>query len=71
MKEQNNALWVERNDRLPTEIDGDAQGCILAYHVHNGVMMTHWALVEHNRFMSHWRHVPPPPENIDPKYKQQ
>lgn len=62
--------WVDRDERLPTEADADVQGCVIVWHVYNGVMITGWFNVPHNRFISHWMPAIPRPENIDPKYKQ-
>lgn len=62
--------WVDRDERLPTEKDADAQGCVIVWHVYNGVMVTGWFNVENNRFISHWIPAITRPKNIDPKYKQ-
>jgi len=62
--------WVDRDERLPTEADADVQGCVIVWHVYNGVMVMGWFNVPHNRFVSHWLPAIPRPENIDPKYKQ-
>lgn len=62
--------WIDRDERLPTEEDGDAQGCVIVWHVYNGAMVTGWNNVPHNRFISHWLPALPRPENIDPKCKE-
>lgn len=62
--------WIDRDERLPTEEDADVQGCVIVWHVYNGIMVMGWFNVPHNRFVSHWLPAIPRPENIDPKYKQ-
>ena len=61
--------WIPREERLPTAEDADAFNCVIVYHVFNGVMITGWHRVADNRFISHWTHTMPAPENIDPEYK--
>ena len=61
--------WTPIDERLPTEADADAQGCVIAWHVFQGLLITGWRYVAENRFFSHWMPTIPAPANIDPKYK--
>lgn len=34
--------WTESRAQLPTEADGDAQGCVIGWHIYNGAVITGW-----------------------------
>lgn len=61
--------WTPIDDRLPTQEDADVHGCVIAWHVYQGVLITGWRYVAENRFVSHWTRTIPAPAYIDPKYK--
>lgn len=63
------AEWTPIDDRLPTQEDADVHGCVIAWHVYQGVLITGWRYVAENRFFSHWMRTIPAPAYIDPKYK--
>lgn len=55
--------WISKADRPPTRADADAQGCVLAWHIYNGVVICH---VENDAIMrgdhiTHWRPMPQGP----------
>ena len=55
--------WVDaREERAPDEKDADEFGCVLAFHIHNGVMVTGWKQFRENRFLTHWQRTPRPPK---------
>lgn len=65
--------WISREERLPTKEDGDAQGCVLAWHEYNGAMVAGtahiygycetpgWQRVRECEFFSHWQRTPGAP----------
>lgn len=55
--------WIEIRERKPTKEDADACGCVLFWHMYNGLMLTGYFQTEHNRFLTHWKPTPEPPEN--------
>lgn len=55
--------WISKDDRVPTEADADAQGCVLVWHLYNGVMITGWHRLPESLFFTHWMPPPAPPEN--------
>ena len=57
--------WVSVLDRLPTEADADKGGCVLVWHIHQGVLLMGWHQVTSNRFFSHWMRAPMPPEGAE------
>ena len=56
--------WIDARERLPARADADAWGCVIAWHVYNGTMVTGWHQVERNRYFTHWMPAPGPPPNI-------
>lgn len=55
--------WICIRDRPPTEADADFYGCILVWHIWQGVMLIGWHRINENRFYSHWMSPPGPPPN--------
>ena len=53
--------WTMKTDRLPLQSDADVFGCVLAWHVFSGVMVTGWRRVEENDFIIAWRRTPEGP----------
>lgn len=63
MRGKGRDAWVRKADRLPTRRDADAQGCVLAWHIYNGVVI---CSVEndhmlHSTQITHWRPMIPGP----------
>ena len=56
--------WISAAERLPTKEDADAQGCVIAWHRYNGVMVTGWHQFGRNQFYTHWAPPLPPPKDI-------
>ncbi len=55
--------WISIQERKPTKEDSDPTGCVVFWHVYNGVIVTGYHQVEHNRFLTHWQPPPGPPKN--------
>ena len=60
-------MWISIYDRMPTEQDGDALGCILIWHKYNGACVTGWHnVIKHmlpeNDMITHWQRCPAPPD---------
>ena len=55
--------WIGVRERYPTAEDADACGCVLVWHIWQGVMVMCWHQVAQNRFVSHWTHTLQPPED--------
>lgn len=54
--------WTALHDRPPTEKDCDPWGCVLAWHIHNGVMVTNiHNISNYGLFMTHWMPTPAAP----------
>lgn len=65
--------WISREERLPGPEDGDAQGCVLAWHLFNGTMVAGtahiygycetpgWQRVRECEFFTHWQKTPGAP----------
>lgn len=62
--------WIDLRDRKPTKDDSDAAGCVLFWHVYNGVMLTGYFQTEYNRFLTHWMPTPEAPDNHQELKKQ-
>lgn len=56
MEKRNNG-WVHGENRLPAEADGDSAGKVFAWHVYQGVMLTHWRDFAKNSFNVYWMRV--------------
>ena len=55
--------WGRVAEREPTKEDADAAGCLLFWHAYNGTMLTGYFQYRNNRYLTHWRKMPEPPEN--------
>lgn len=54
-----NSNWFDVRDRIPTEKDADADGCILAVHKATTRRYFHWRSVALNPYdFTIWTHVP-------------
>ena len=60
-----NEPWIRLHERLPELEDCDAQGCVLAWHRFNGVMVVHRRNIEKNHFITHWMPTPKAPLDAD------
>lgn len=67
--------WISREERLPGPEDGDAQGCVLAWHEYNGASVAGnwnyanpgWRAVRENAYFTHWMRLPPRPAELEEK----
>lgn len=53
--------WIPTEERMPAQADGDSQGCVLAYHEYQGVLVMGWHRVRDNRFVKAWARTPDGP----------
>ena len=44
--------WISVSERLPTAQDADMGGCVLVWHIHQGMLVMGWHQVDKNRFFS-------------------
>lgn len=42
--------WISVSERLPTAQDADMGGCVLVWHIHQGMLVMGWHQVDKNRF---------------------
>lgn len=54
--------WVSTDAQLPTETDGDAQGCVIGWHIYNGAMITGWHQFRRGGLLTHWMPTPDKPK---------
>ena len=54
--------WISMKDRKPENEDADDYGCVLVWHLYQGVMLTGWRNACNGVYHTHWMHTPPPPE---------
>lgn len=56
-------IWIDKLGRAPAEEDCDEQGCILAWHAHNGCVTVHLEnFLRYGTFYTHWMKCPDGPE---------
>ena len=48
------ADWIDKRERLPELDEIDPTGCVLAWHVYNGMMITGAQNVGENPYITHW-----------------
>lgn len=46
--------WIEKGERIPEPDETDPTGCVLAWHVYNGMMITGVQNITSNPFITHW-----------------
>lgn len=46
--------WIRKAMMLPTSADADPQGCVIAWHMYNGMMVMQWHQAAGNLYISHW-----------------
>ena len=54
--------WTETHAQLPTEADGDAQGCVIGWHIYNGAVITGWHQFRAGGMLTHWMPTPDKPK---------
>ena len=59
----NDGAWISVKKRLPTAEDADSQGCVLAWHIFQGLMLVGWHQIRDNRFMVYWQRPIAPPKD--------
>ena len=55
--------WVDARERWPTPEDADKDNCVLARRDDETFIVTGWHQFRTNRHLTHWAHLPAPPEN--------
>lgn len=53
--------WIATAKRKPTQADADPYGCVMAYHMMQGVMIIGWHVVGDGGYYTHWAHIPEAP----------
>lgn len=54
--------WIPAAEHMPTEADADKQGCVLAWHEYQGVIVLHiHNMTNFGTFITHWMPTPAPP----------
>ncbi len=54
--------WIDRRERDPTPEDADEQGCVLAWHRYDGVVVLHIRnMMNFGTFITHWMPTPAAP----------
>lgn len=53
--------WRETTPHSPTKRDGDANGCVMAWHIYNGCIVTGAKNARDSSFITHWQKLPPGP----------
>lgn len=56
--------WIRCADRMPTKRDADVYGCVVAWHMYNGLMVTGWHRIRDNQFITAWAKTPKGPEEV-------
>jgi hypothetical protein len=56
--------WYDKTEQPPCMEDADNQGCVIAWHTFDGVLITGWRYVMQNSFITHWFPTPMPPEDM-------
>lgn len=56
------SAWIDAKVQKPTAADADPQGCVIAWHRYNGMMVTGWHQFGDNPYFTHWAPPMPPPE---------
>lgn len=55
--------WVDKNERMPVEMDADAYGCVLIWDRLNGARVTGWRNTQElgREAVTHWARLPEGP----------
>lgn len=62
--------WISVNERLPTAKDADVCRCVIAWHRHNGTVVTGYRQVRDNPYLTHWQRCPDAPGDYPDKYRR-
>ena len=54
--------WRKIGEYPVTKEDTDAQGCVLAWHIHQGCLVVEWHWAERNAMITHWMPLPSAPQ---------
>ncbi len=57
--------WIDKALQQPTKADADPAGCVIVWHLYQGVMLCGWHTAVENRFMTHWMPPPERPKDLD------
>lgn len=57
--------WRKKSHNSPTKADGDKGGCVLAWHIYNGCMVTGVKNARDSSFITHWQKLPLGPDGQD------
>ena len=57
--------WIPFSERPPTQADADEYGCVLVWHIMNGVLVRGWENDSGRAYISHWMHTPEGPEGAE------
>lgn len=58
--------WILSAARQPTEADADEYGCVVVWHIYQGVMVLGWhQITEENPYLPYWMPAPGKPEGAD------
>lgn len=53
--------WILMSDRKPTSDDADEYGCVMVWHLFQGVMVTGWSIAGNGIYITHWMRTPDAP----------
>ena len=54
--------WIDKRERMPTEADADGQGCVLAWHRYQGVVILNvHNVIDYGSYVTHWMKTPAKP----------
>ena len=62
--------WISRNERVPTASDADVCNCVIAWHIHSGVLVIGYRQVGENTMLTHWMPTPRVPDDFPPEYRE-
>lgn len=57
--------WRETTPNTPTRRDGDANGCVMAWHIYQGCIVTGAKNARDSSFITHWQKLPLGPDGQD------
>ena len=54
--------WIDKREHMPTEADADDQGCVLAWHRYQGVVVLNvHNVANYGSYVTHWMKTPAKP----------
>lgn len=63
-------MWIDMSARKPTQDDADEYGCVIVWHLFQGVMITGWRNAASGIYHTHWQKTPDAPEGVKERYKE-